>query len=306
MSASPLPQRHGLDAARYRLPADGPWTTVREHLYEKLTRVENERIDEMFAERLYVTDDGDPLPIDAAFVPGQRIWFHRDLPEESPVPFGIDVLYRDERIVVVDKPHFLATIPRGQHIVHTALVRLRNDLDLPELSPAHRLDRVTAGVLMFTTEQRWRGTYQNVFRDRKARKTYRAVAPYSPAIELPTVVRSHIVKTRGVLQAFELEDQEPNSESLVELLDHRDGLGLYRLSPHTGRTHQLRLHLARLGIPIVNDNFYPQLLDVSRDDFTAPLQLLAAELAFTDPVDGTERRFTSRRTLTCWPGGWPD
>src|SRR5690349_10805935 len=125
---SPLPQRHGLDAARYRLPAEGEWRTVREHLYERLTRVENDRIDEMFDEGRYVDEHGTALGRDARYVPRQVIWFHRDLPDETPVPFDVDILYQDERIVVVDKPHFLATIPRGQHIRETVLVRVREQL----------------------------------------------------------------------------------------------------------------------------------------------------------------------------------
>ena len=304
MPISPLPQRHGLDAARYRLPDENRWATVREHLYERLTRVDNSRIDEMFAAGGYVDSDGIPLDAGSPYLVGQLIWFHRDLPDEVPVPFAIDVLYRDQRIVVVDKPHFLATIPRGQHIVHTALVRLRNELDLPELAPAHRLDRSTAGVLMFTTERQWRGRYQNLFRDRRAAKAYLAVAPALDPARLPARVRSHITKTRGVLRAQELE-LPPNSESDIELISTAGELGLYRLVPHTGRTHQLRLHMARIGAPIVNDPFYPELRDVDRGDFSAPLQLLAAELAFEDPIDREPRRFVSRRRLAAWPGEWP-
>jgi len=304
MPVSPLPQRHGLDAARYRLPESDQWVTVREHLYARLTRIDNARIDEMFAAGRYVDERGVPLAPDAPYRAGQVMWFHRDLPDEVPVPFDIDVLYRDERIVVVDKPHFLATIPRGQHIVHTALVRLRDELGLPELAPAHRLDRSTAGVLMFTAQRQWRGRYQNLFRDRRAGKAYLAVAPALDPTGLPAVVRSHIVKTRGLLRAQEL-DQPPNSESRIELLGATGDLGLYRLIPRTGRTHQLRLHMARLGAPIVDDPFYPELRDVDRDDFSAPLQLLAAELSFEDPIDGTARRFVSRRRLAAWPGEWP-
>ena len=130
----PLPQRHGLDPARLRLPAHGPWTTIRDHLVERLPMVGPERIDAMLRECAIVDLDG-PIAPDAPFVPDSSVWFHRDLPVEVPVPFEIDVVHRDEDILVVDKPHFLATIPRGKHIVETALVRLRRQLDLPDALP---------------------------------------------------------------------------------------------------------------------------------------------------------------------------
>lgn len=264
-------------------------------------KVPPERIDEMFAEGRYVDDDGIALAVDAAYQPGLRLWFHRDLPDEPPVPFRAEVLYRDDRIVVVDKPHFLATIPRGQHIRQTVVVQLRRELNLPDLVPAHRLDRATAGVLLLTTDRRYRGTYQNLFRDRLVHKEYRAVAGVRPDLALPTTVTSHIVKERGVLRAYDVPGAAPNARTRVELIDASAGRGLYRLLPETGKTHQLRLHLAGLGIPIVNDPFYPDLLDVPRDDFTRPLQLLAHTLRFTDPVDGEVRELVSRQRLRWAP-----
>lgn len=304
MPRSPLPQRFGLDAARIRTPqvvtGAAPWTTLRAHLHDRLTKVDNLRIDAMLTAGNYVDDAGDPFPIDAPFVPDQVIWFHRDLPDEVRVPFDIEVLHADDRIVVVDKPHFLATIPRGQHIVQTVLVRMRAELDLPALAPAHRLDRATAGVLMLTTERRWRGNYQNVFRDRLAHKTYLAVAACRDDLTFPSTVRSHIVKERGVLQAQEFDDRPPNSQSLVELVERRGKRALYRITPRTGRTHQIRLHMARLGVPILNDPFYPLIIDVPRDDFRAPLQLLAESLSFQDPIDGSTRQFVTRRVLDSW------
>jgi tRNA pseudouridine32 synthase / 23S rRNA pseudouridine746 synthase len=295
---SPLPQRHGLDAVRVRTPAEGPWATIRDHLVDRLPRVAPERIDTMLREQRIV-DLAGPVAPDAPFVPEHFLWFHRDLPDEVPVPFEIGIVHRDDDLLVVDKPHFLSTIPRGKHIVHTALVRLRRDLDLPTLSPAHRLDRRTAGLLMFVIRPERRGAYQTLFRDRLVHKTYEAIARYDPTLDLPRTVHSRIVKERGVITAQEVPGP-PNAETLVELTEHRGGLGRYRLTPTTGRTHQIRLHMSGLGIPILGDDFYPVLTETPLDDFTRPLQLLATTLEFRDPVTGEQRRFRSRATLRAW------
>ena len=296
--SSPLPQRNGLDAARLKLPPDGPWLSLRDHLVSRLPRVEVSRIEEMLREER-IWDVSGPLGIDTPFVPDSYIWFHRDLPVEVPVPFSVGVVYQDDDIVVADKPHFLATIPRGQHIMQTALVRLRDSLGLPDLSPAHRLDRVTAGLVLFVVRREVRGRYQTMFRDRVVQKEYEAIAPVDPALSLPRVVRSRIMKERGTITAFEV-DGEPNAETHVSLVEQRDGLGRYRLKPLTGRTHQLRLHMSGLGLPIVNDDFYPVLRERPLDDFSSPLQLLARTLSFVDPLSGVERSFTSRLSLSAW------
>lgn len=300
----PLPKRHGLDPARLRLPEQGHWTTIRDHLVERLPRVSPARIDELLHAGGIVDLEG-PIAPDAPYVPGGAVWFHRDLPEETVVPFEIPVVYRDDDILVVDKPHFLATIPRGQHILQTALVRLRRELDLPDLIPAHRLDRVTAGLVLFVVNPARRGAYQTMFHKRTVRKEYEAIARFDPGLALPRVVRSRIIKEKQVLAAQEVPG-EPNAETEIELLEHRDGLGRYRLRPHTGRTHQLRLHMNSLGIPILGDDFYPVLTDKPVDDFTRPLQLLAASLEFIDPVTLEPRRFETTRTLQAWtdPHGW--
>jgi tRNA pseudouridine32 synthase/23S rRNA pseudouridine746 synthase len=235
----------------------------------------------------------DGAVIDAATVlpAGASVYLYRELPDEVPVPFEIPVLHRDDDIVVVDKPHFLATMPRGRHVAQTALVRLRRELGLPELSPAHRLDRLTAGVLVFTARREVRGAFQTLFSRGLVRKTYLARAAVEPALRLPRVVESRIVKRRGQLQAI-CEPGAPNAETLVELLSAD---GLYRLTPRTGRTHQLRVHMASLGIPIEGDPLYPNVIDVAVDDFSTPLRLLARRIEFTDPRTGERREFVSRR-----------
>ncbi|MFH9674657.1 pseudouridine synthase [Streptomyces sp. NPDC017405] len=297
---APLPQRDGVDPVRVRLPVGGTWATVREHLVERLTGAGPGMVESMFAAGRVVGADGRAVPPDAPYRPGMFVWFHREPPAEVPVPFPVEVVYRDEHIVVADKPHFLATTPRGSHVAQTALARLRHELGIPALTAAHRLDRLTAGLVLFTVRPEERGAYQTLFRDRRVHKEYEAVAPYDPALALPQTVRSRIVKERGVPAAREVAG-EPNAETYVELAGHRAGLGRYRLVPATGQTHQLRVHLSALGVPILGDPLYPEVTaPVPAGDFRRPLQLLARRLEFTDPVTGTHHTFTSGRRLRAW------
>ena len=298
---SPLPQRDGVDPVRVRLPAGGSWATVGEYLVGRLSGAGAGVVDGMLDAGQVVGVDGRAVRGDVPYEPGMFVWFHRELPHEVPVPFPLDVVYRDEHIVVADKPHFLATTPRGSHVTETALARLRRELDIPALGAAHRLDRLTAGLVLFTVRPEERGAYQALFRDRRVRKEYEAVAPYDPGLDLPRTVRSRILKERGVLAARQVEG-EVNAVSRVEPAEHReDGLGRYRLVPGTGQTHQLRVHMSALGVPILGDPLYPVVTDpVPAGDFRRPLQLLARALEFTDPVTGTEHRFRSGRVLEAW------
>lgn len=294
---SPLPQRHGLGAAWLRTPDRRPevsWDSMGDWLRSRLPAVVD--VAGMLAEQRFVYDDGRPVGGADPYRPHTFVWFYRDLREEAPVPGEVMVLHRDERIVVIDKPPFLSSIPRGRHVVESVVVRLRNALDLPELSPVHRLDRVTSGLLVLTTERAWRGPYQVLFQERRVTKTYRALAPYAD-LGFPVSVRNHLRKQRGRWQVDVVPDAEPNAETRVELESRQGDLAVYRLTPLTGKTHQLRVHLHGLGIPIVGDPLYPEVQDVEVDDFSSPLQLLASELSFTDPVDGTERLFRSERTF---------
>ncbi|MER6379829.1 RluA family pseudouridine synthase [Streptomyces sp. NPDC001250] len=297
---APLPQRDGVDPVRVRLPYGGTWATVRGYLVERLTGAGPGVVAALFDAGLIVGADGRAVAPDAPYEPGMFVWFQRELPAEVPVPFPVDVVHQDAHIVVVDKPHFLATTPRGTHVTQTALARLRCELGIPELTAAHRLDRLTAGLVLFTVRPEERGTYQTLFQDRRVRKEYEAIAPYDPGLVLPRTVRSRIVKERGVQAAREVAG-EPNAETYVELAGHRGGLARYRLVPATGQTHQLRVHLNALGVPILGDPLYPEVTGpVPAGDFRRPLQLLARRLEFTDPVTGAEHAFVSTRTLRAW------
>jgi tRNA pseudouridine32 synthase/23S rRNA pseudouridine746 synthase len=273
-----------------------PWPTMGAWLTERLTEFIDVAV--FLADERFVYQSGSPVVGSDQYRPHTFVWFHRDLRVEAPVPGAIHVISQDERIVVVDKPAFLSTIPRGRHVAQSVVVRLRAELGLPELSPLHRLDRVTSGVLILATEKRWRGAYQSMFQRGEVRKVYRALAPLRADLKLPVTVSNHLVKRRGRMQADILTGETANSESLVELETPVDDThGIYRLTPRTGRTHQLRMHMLSLGVPISGDPLYPVVRNVSVDDFAHPLQLLASELSFTDPVDGVLRRFESFRSL---------
>lgn len=302
---SPLPQRHGLDAAWVRTPGldgDGtaPWATMGKFLAERLpARAEVAR---RLAAGEFVDESGRPLSDADPYRPHTFVWFHRALAPEEELPFALTVLESHDRFVVVDKPHFMATTPRGAHVQQTALVRARLALDLPELAAAHRLDRLTAGVLVFTTRREFRGAYAGVFQAGKAHKTYDALAPFDSALEFPLRIENRIEKPRHSLQA-RVVPGDPNARTLVELVERRGEYARYRLTPTTGKTHQLRVHMAELGLPIIGDTLYPAVADVAPNDFSSPLQLVARELSFTDPIDGTARTYTSRCELR-WPAAF--
>jgi tRNA pseudouridine32 synthase / 23S rRNA pseudouridine746 synthase len=283
--AAPLPVRDGLGPARLRLRGGSVLEEFRSRFGPAVAAkvIAGEVVDA----------DGAVVDADTVVPAGASVFFYRELADEVPVPFDIPVLHSDDDIVVVDKPHFLATMPRGRHVAQTALVRLRRELNLPQLSPAHRLDRLTAGVLVFTARREVRGRYQTLFSAGLVRKTYLARSSARPKVRLPYLVRNRIIKRRGSLQAL-IEPGEPNAETLVEEL----GDNLYRLTPRTGRTHQLRVHMASLGVPIDGDPLYPNVIDVAANDFSTPLQLLARSIEFDEPQNGARRRFVSRRSLS--------
>ncbi|KFI07301.1 pseudouridine synthase [Massilia sp. BSC265] len=248
---------------------------------------------------------GVALGADSHVRQGMRIWYYRELEEpETPIPFQEQVLYQDEHLLVADKPHFLPTIPTGRFLHETLLVRLKKRFGLPHLVPIHRLDRETAGVVIFSHNPESRGAYQSMFQKRVVRKVYEALArplEGSPLVgrDFPFTYRSRMQDAEQFFVSAEVPG-EPNSETLIELIEQRGEVAHYRLHPHTGRKHQLRLHLSALGAPILNDAFYPVALPCKGDDFSAPLQLLARSIAFEDPLSGEPRRFESGFRLD-WP-----
>ena len=311
---SPLPVRDGVNATRLRLPDEGPWDTAMDYMMHRWGHIDPQGIEDRFDAGEIVGEGGVPLTRYTRLEDHTFIWYYRTLPPETRLPVEIGILYRDEHLLVVDKPHFLPTTPGGTYIQESALVRLRNQLELPDLIPMHRLDRMTAGVLLFSTNPQTRGKYQVLFEKRQVQKEYECVSaaepsPGHPAVDFPVVVRNRMTKSRSYLLA-EVIDGEPNAETRIERLETFDGgpaagadgagqrLARYRLEPHTGKTHQLRVHMASLGLGIVNDAFYPDLLDKAPDDYSRPLQLLARGIRFVDPVSGKPVEYRSSLELS--------
>ncbi|MFC3532445.1 pseudouridine synthase [Vogesella facilis] len=295
----PLPPRDGVHASCVVLPHEA-WPSLLAYLEQRFAHVAGSWQQRLAAGELW-DDAGQPLAAEAPYRPGQRLWYFRSVEGETPVPFDIDILYRDQRLLVVDKPHFLACVPGGRHLHETVLTRLRRDPALADASPIHRLDRETAGVMLFCLDPAARGAYQRLFEARAVYKCYEAIAPYRAGLALPRQHRSRLQELPGGFVMQEVAG-EPNSDTLIELMQRRGDWAQYRLMPGSGKKHQLRAHLAALGIAIANDPWYPDFRnDKAADDFSHPLALLARRIAFTDPIDGCERLFDSRRTLA-----WPD
>ena len=300
---SPLPVRDGVGATRLHLPRTGPWPTISAYMVERFFHLDPEWLRERFDRGEIVAFDGSAVRRDTPLAAEEFIWYYRDPPEEAEIPFYAEVLHQDDDLVVIDKPHFLPTTPAGRYVQNSALVRLRRQLDNADLAPIHRLDRATAGILMFSARPQTRGAYQLLFQRRSIEKVYEAVSARPAEWEdpLPTTVRTHIEKLRAQVCVEVDPDREPNSETLVELIGADDHVVHTLLKPHTGKMHQLRVHLASIGIGILHDNLYPVLTDEKPDDHEQPLQLLARELRFTDPLSGQEREFVTRRTLQYAP-----
>lgn len=310
--ATPLPIRDGLNPTHARVP-DGPITawdfvhnliTTQRHRHPE----DNEAaLQTRFDANEVVRQDGSPLRPDSILATNAVVYFYRIPAPEQPVPYGIPILHEDEHLLVVDKPPFMATMPRARHITETATVRLRRETGNNDLSPAHRLDRLTSGLLVFTKDRSVRGAYQTLFAERRVAKTYEAIAPLAD-VSPGTIWRSRMEKTPGELQGRIVEGEvnaitevaavEPVDKNPYEMLHGSlPALARYTLKPHTGKTHQLRLHMLQAGIPIIGDPIYPVIFPAEAEDMRIPMHLTATRISFVDPLTGRPREFSSQLPL---------
>jgi tRNA pseudouridine32 synthase / 23S rRNA pseudouridine746 synthase len=294
---APLPIVDGVAPSSIWLPR-GPWKTVLAFLTEKFPDVPANTWLRRMADGTVVDENGESLNAGSRHREGVCVYYYRELISETSIPFTERVLYEDEQLLIADKPHFLPVVPAGRFLRETLLVRLRRSGKRDGLAPVHRLDRETAGLVLFSVNPKTRGEYTKLFREGRVGKVYHALAPCDDRHAFPITRRSRIVRGEPFFRMKEVEGVA-NSETCIEVLQSVGENALYRLRPATGKKHQLRLHLAALGIPILNDKLYPEYVRRTDrdDDFSRPLKLFAKSIGFTDPLSGQALSFESSQQL---------
>ena len=281
--------------SKLSLPQTNPGVvTVLEYLIIKFPYVDAQIWRQRINDGKVHCHDGSLITAQSRFKPQQRIYYYREVVNEPTIPFQETILFQDQHILVAYKPHFLAVTPGGIYVKECLQNRLRLSTGIPTLQALHRLDRVTAGLVMFSVNPKTRHHYHHLFETRKIHKTYQAIAKVDSAERL--IGQSWEIKNR-IVQAephfrMRVAGGEANSHSIIKCLQQSTNNALFELNPVTGKTHQLRVHMQALGWPILNDKYYPQLQPLSADDYSTPLQLLAKELQFTDPVTQHLRHFS--------------
>ncbi len=293
------PTRNGVGPSCVGLPSNdsGDWATITDFLVQRFPAIPRAVWLRRMREGRVVDEHDGPVTPERAYQGHLRVYYYRDLAAEPRIPFDEVLLFQDEHLVVVDKPHFLPVTPSGRYLQETLLVRLKRRLGIDTLQPIHRIDLDTAGVVLFAIHPGTRDAYHALFRRHEVTKQYEAIAPWRADLTFPCTRRSRIVVGTPFFRLCEAAG-EPNAETHIDVSEVSGTLARYRLTPVTGRKHQLRVHMSALGLPIVNDRFYPTLVDCADNDFSRPLQLLARSIAFVDPVTGQPRRFESTRRLS--------
>jgi tRNA pseudouridine32 synthase/23S rRNA pseudouridine746 synthase len=291
-----------LNPSRAYLPKlPDPPATILDHLDRRFPLVGRE----VWAERMSAGGvcfmDGTPVDPSTPYRHGATITYFREVASEPIIPFEETIVFRNEHILVADKPHFLPVVPTGPYVNQSLLARLQRRTGLRDLSPVHRLDLETAGLVLFSLQREGRNLYHRLFADESVEKRYRAVAATPDRITPPRDwnVENRLVPGEPWFR-MQIGEGAANARTRVTLVDQRQGRGLFELTPHTGKKHQLRVHLASIGFPIMNDHFYPEVGPAPLWDYARPLQLLAWRLAFRDPVTGEAFSFESARELSFW------
>ncbi len=274
-----------------------PFPSILEFLEKRFPRIQKDIWEERIRSGKVLDEDKCPISLSTTYSPRKKLYYFREVEKEVSIPFREEIVYRDASLLVVDKPHFLPTTQGGRFVNESLIHRLREKTGNSHIAPIHRIDRETAGLVMFSLNPDARAAYQLMFEKRQVAKVYHAISASVPNQgEDEWWVKNRL--ERGV-PPFRIQECQgpPNSLTRIKRMEVKGKRAYFHLFPQTGKRHQLRYHMASLGFPIENDKYYPVLQDETPDNYARPLQLLARELQFTDPLSGEPKRFVSRRTL---------
>ena len=293
------PMINGVCASTLYLPKHTPPpSSLFDFLCQKFAHISPKQWQQRFKQGQILSSTGKVLDQSTPYQHGTFIYYYRFVENESCIPFTYELLFENDDLMVVDKPHFLPVTPAGSYVQHTLLTRLKSATKNPQLSPIHRLDKDTAGLMLFSKNAKTRHLYQALFEKQNIHKVYHAIAQTTHQHQIPKTISLHL--ERGTpFYVMQVNPNKPaNSHTHIKLLTQNGDWAKYELTPITGKLHQLRAHLNHLGIPIKNDPYYPTITHQARDDFSKPLQLLAKSLSFCDPVTKRDFSFTSSKELT--------
>ncbi len=292
------PMLNGVSASTlYLEKITNPPATIFEFLCQKFSHIDKTIWQMRFLNRLIFNQEGKALTLDSPYQHGVFIYYYREVKDEIVVPFDYQIIFENHEFIVVDKPHFLPVTPSGRYVSQTLLTRLKYDTKNPDLSPIHRLDKETAGLILISKNPHTRGAYQALFSQHKINKLYHAIAPFKAELTFPQTIALHLQRGTPFYVMQISPEKEPNSFTQISIIKHNDKFAKYQLIPTTGKLHQLRVHMNHLGIAIKNDGFYPKIFHKAGDDFSSPLQLLAKELVFCDPISQKLHHFYSKQAL---------
>lgn len=296
-----IPSKNGINASQVSLPK-GSWKTIEDFLTDRFPAFSRKEWENRIAAGDVLNSDGNPFLLHSAYIPYQKLYYYRCIPNERPNPFQETILYQDDWLIVADKPHFLPVTPSGKYVNETLLIRLRKKLGIDTLTPIHRIDRETAGLVLFSVKPEGRDLYQRLFRENHVSKHYEAIAPYRDDLNFPMKYTCRL-EEGDTFMRMKIIPGKPNAETEIGILKRNQDFAHYYLKPVTGRKHQLRVQMCSLGIPLLNDRIYPvhqpEALneEMQSEEFRHPLQLIAKSITFRDPVSLKLHSFQSRYCL---------
>lgn len=291
--------------SKVTLPPDESFKTVLDFLTRKFPHVSKQEWSGRILEGSVVWSDQSPVTLNCPYQPLKTVWYYREVRDEPSIPCNEQIIESNDEYLIAYKPHFLPVMPGGQFVNECLQQRLIKTTGNSDLQAVHRLDRDTAGLVLFSVNPETRNLYHQLFSEQKISKFYQAISDTGSSEDITQKewhIKNYITRSKPSFRFQNVESPSTHkntqyAESIIRCIQQSGQKALFELKPITGRTHQLRLHMMHIGYPITNDRFYPRLRPKAADNFDQPLQLLASEISFIDPVSKEHKHYSSPSTL---------